>query len=194
MRGMLAPALQTPSIAGALPSRRARWAAVALDAAAGLGLALLLYGLGAAWLLVRTGGGERDVGSGDGTLAFALLMAAVPGWLAWLGFALFTGGATPGQRARGLAVAGTPWRRVLRLAIHPLGACGWFWLAAVAQMSLLPAVSLLLTAIGFVVLASGLASVVLTLRRRGARGVHDRIASTYLALRPTPASSGDGEP
>ncbi|MCK9486507.1 MAG: RDD family protein [Dehalococcoidia bacterium] len=176
---MLATALRTPFAPGVPPSRRARWGAVAIDILVGAGLAAGALAGGTAWLLVRTEAGTRDVPSGDAAFAFALLLSAVPAWLTLLAFSLATRGATPGQRSRHLEVQGAPWRRVVRLAVHPLGAAGWLWLAVVAMIAILPTLALLFASLGVTVLAGGVLSSLLALRR-GEPGVHDRVASTRL--------------
>lgn len=180
MPGMLATAFQTPAVTGVPPSRRARWSACASDLALGGGAMAVATVLGVAWLLIRTGGGARDAQSGDAAFAFALALAAVPAWLTWLAFDLATRGGTPGQRARLLVVEGAPWRRVLRLAVHPVGAAGWLWLAVVAAIAVLPALTLLFASVATVVLAGGIVTALLTVRRRGEPGVHDRVAGTKL--------------
>src|SRR5690606_24298631 len=99
---------------------------------------------------------------------------------AWWGDA---SGATPGQAWSGLAVEGAPARRLLRLALHPLGAAGWWWLAAVTALATVPALPLLLTSMGVLVLAGGVVSAMLLIARPGAAALHDRMAHTRMVAR-----------
>src|SRR5690606_31924260 len=78
--------------------------------------------------LVQTEGGARDLSSRSATVGWAIVLAAVPGWLGMLAQSSAARGGTPGQRWSNLTVLGTPSRRLLRLAVHPVGAIGWGWL------------------------------------------------------------------
>ncbi len=181
MPGMLALALPTPAATGRPPSRVARWSAVSIDLALGAAFGGVAVALAFGWLLVRTSGGLRDVPAGDAAFAFALVMASAPAWLAWLAYDLATRGATPGQRARGLFVLGSPSRRVLRLAFHPLGAIGWSWLALVSWIAVIPLLPLLFASVWLVVLAGGITTALLSFMRPGHPAVHDRLAYTRIA-------------
>ena len=181
MPRMLACPLQPTGLLLEPPRTRARIAAILLDAALGAGLALLTGAIATTWLLVRTRAGALDAGAGDAAVGLALVLASVPAWLTWLAFDLASQGATPGQRARGLVVRGRPHRRALRLLVHPLGSVGWLWLALVTWLALLPALTLLFASIAIVVIGSGITSLLLAVRTRGSRAIHDRIVNTRLS-------------
>lgn len=179
-------ALPTSVTAGDAPSRRRRLRALALDLAVGVALHLGMGLLAVAWLMVRTRGGEVDVAPGDAALAFALVMAALPAWLGWLAADLVGRSSTRGQRASGLAVAGSPLRRVARLALHPFAVLGWLWLAAVAELALLPTVSLLLLAAAVLVAAAAVTSGAIAIGWPSTVLIHDRVAGTRLTTSEAP--------
>ncbi len=154
--------------------------AVAVDLIYG-GLASLLAALVAGgWLLVRTGWGRDDVPSGDATFASALLLAATPAWLAWTALRLAQRGATPGQARCGLRVVGTPRRRLLRLALHPLAVPGWLWLAVLAAVATFEVLAIVFAIAVGIVLLGGLVTAGRAILRPRARGLHDLIARTRL--------------
>src|SRR5438046_1006230 len=65
------------------PSRRRRFAAVALDLLAALVALFAGCTVAIGWLLVRTAWGRDDVASGDARVAVALILATTPAWAAW---------------------------------------------------------------------------------------------------------------
>lgn len=164
----------------AVPSPGRRMLAIAIDLIYG-GLASLAAAcVAGGWLLVRTAWGRDDVQPGDATLAAALLLAATPAWLAWTAVSLARQGATPGQARWGLRVTGGRWRRILRLALHPLGIPGWLWLAVLAGVATFDALAIAFAAAGLLVLLGALATAGRTALRPRSRGLHDLIARTRL--------------
>jgi len=133
--------------------------------------------------LVQSGGGARDLTSSTATVGWAIALAAIPAWLGALGHATVTESATPGQRRAGTTVEGSPVRRLVRLAIHPLSALGWWWVTVVAILATLPGVPFLLAAMTMSVATGGGISALLILRDPDARSLHDRIAGTRLVAR-----------
>lgn len=175
-------------------SRGRRAAALLIDLAT---LALLLavaVAVALAWLLVRTAWGRDDALDGDTAVAFALVGAMPPVWLARLALALARDGATPGQRARGLrvevraervgglgrVVGSVPARRALRLLAHPAGVVGWTWLAGVAWVADAGVLAWPLTALTIAAILGSLASTVVWLLRPTVLPLHDRLAGTRL--------------
>lgn len=177
------PASSTGAPSAARASRRARLGALALDLA--VGLAFQAATLAAAFLLfvLRTGGGARDLQTAEATLGWAIALAAVPAWLGLLVHSALLRGATPGQRAAGLAVEGSPPRRVLRLAGHPVGVIAWAWLAIIAFLAAVPGGPLLLLAAAMTALTAGVISGVMLLARPGTALLHDHMAGTRLVTR-----------
>jgi len=163
--------------------RAARARALAFDLAlcAGGQLAAALAAL--AVFLLQTGGGERDLTSDAATAGWAVAMAGVPAWLGLLGHSCSLLGGTPGQRGAGVAVEGTPARRILRIALHPTGAVGWGWLAVVAGLATLPGAAALFAAAALLGVLGALFSAGLLIRDPAALPLHDRIAGTRLVAR-----------
>jgi hypothetical protein len=167
----------------ALVTRRRRVAALALDLAVLAGFAVVASLLSLAWMLARTEAGRYDLAIGDSTFAFALLLAAVPARVALLAADVAVLNATPGQRRMGLTVEGASPRRLLRLAVHPLGVVAWLWLAVVANLATLPVVGLVLLAVAMTGLLGVVASTILVLRAPSSAGAHDILAGTRLVAR-----------
>lgn len=124
--------------------------------------------LALAWLLLRTGGGGTDPGAGDSAFAFALLMAGLPAWYGLAAFDLARGGSTPGLRRSGFRVTGSTARRVVSFALAPTALPGWGWLTAVAAISAVYPLALLLASMTVLVAAASVASVALVLAGRTA--------------------------
>lgn len=164
-------------------TRRRRVAALIIDLAILAGFAAVASLLSLAWMLARTEGGRYDLAIGDSAVAFALLLAAVPAWAALLAADVVLFGATPGERRLRLAIEGGPLRRLVRLAVHPLGVIAWLWLAAMANLATLPVVGLVLLAVAMTGLLGVAASIILVLRAPSAGGVHDLLAGTRLVAR-----------
>lgn len=164
-------------------SRRARVRAVAFDLLLCAGIQSALVALAFLLFIVQTGGGADDLGTTTATVGWALALAAVPAWLGLLGHSSTLLDGTPGQRSAGLGVEGAPTRRVARLAVHPLNALGWWWLALVAALAMIPGLPLLLTAAGFLALGGGVVSAVILLLDPSALPLHDRLAGTRLVAR-----------
>lgn len=163
------------------PTRGERLAAAALDAAVLLGLLTGALIVALAYLLARTAWGRFDVGLGDALVATALVGATVPAWVALQCASLLAAGASVGQRTLGLAVeARAPWRRLARLAAHPLAAPAWGWLTLTTLIAGLPWLPLLPAVAGALVLVGGAVSLVLLLARPEAPALHDRVAGTRL--------------
>ncbi|MDA1010472.1 MAG: hypothetical protein O2888_03245 [Chloroflexi bacterium] len=166
---------------GRSATRARRLVAVLVDASTGL---LFVVGatMGAfAWLLLVSDLGSREPGSLASSVAFSLLLATVPAWYGTLAASSWAGtarGATLGQARAGCTTEGPRGRRLLRLAVHPLGSIGWWWLAGVSALATVPVVPLLLTAVGILVLAGGAISATLALVRPSVPSLHDRIAGT----------------
>lgn len=172
------PDRPTTAERGIPPGRRVL--AFAVDLIYG-GLASLLAALAAGgWLLLRTSWGRDDIPAGDATFAAALLLAATPAWLAWTALRLAQRGATPGQDRQRLRVTGTPRRRLLRLALHPLAVPGWLWLAILAAVATVDPVALAFAATGAVVFLGGLIGAGRAVLRPQAPALHDLIARTRL--------------
>ena len=172
------PDRPTTAAPGAPPTRR--MLAVAVDLIYGGAASLLAALASGGWLFLRTAWGRDDVPSGDATFASALLLAATPAWLAWTALRLAQRGATPGQARCGLRVTGSPRRRLLRLALHPLTVPGWLWLATLAAVATFEVLAVACAAAGGVALLGGLVTAGRTLLRPQARGLHDLIARTRL--------------
>lgn len=133
--------------------------------------------------LIQSGGGERDLTSSAATTGWAIALAAVPAWLGLLGQGYAAHDGTPGQHRAGLAVEGTPLRRLVRLALHPVGMLGWGWLALVSALAALTGLALLFASAAVIVALGGLASGAIVLARPGSLPLHDRIAGTRLVVR-----------
>lgn len=164
-------------------SRRARTRAVAFDLLLCAGIQVAFGALAFLVFIFQTGGGARDLTTATATTGWAIALAAVPAWLGLLGHSSALLDGTPGQRSAGFEVEGCPTRRVVRLAVHPLSALGWWWLALVAALATIPGVPLLLAAAGLIVLGGGLISAVLLLRNPNALPLHDRLTGTRLVAR-----------
>ena len=184
---------RTGALVGARATRGRRAAALALDAGSGLLAALAAAVLATAWLLARTGRGALDPTDGDTALAFAVVAAVPAAWVAWLVLRLRRDAATPGQRAlhlhvasaRGLeAPAPAATRAVVRLAVHPLGAVGWAWLAMLTALAGGWPLDAAFGLVALAVAAAGLASAAMLLVRPHARPLHDRIAGTRVVGAP----------
>lgn len=167
------------------PGRRRRAAAFASDLAAGLAALLVACLVAAAWLLARSAWGRDDPADGDTALAFALIGAVPPAWLAWLALHLARDAATPGEGAAGLRVEGARngRRRLLRLAVHPLGASGWVWVALLLWVAGASSLALAPAIVAAAVAAGGIVSAAMLAVRPGARPLHDRLAGTRLVRR-----------
>lgn len=174
------------SATGASPHRTARSTrlrALVIDLGAGLAIQLGSGVLALLVFLASTSGGERDLSSSAAAIGWAIALAAVPAWFGYLGHAVAVDGGTPGQAATGLTVEGGPARRLARLALHPMSALGWCWLALVAGWATVPGVPLMLAAVAVTVLGGGVVSAVLLARDPGAPALHDRLAGTRLVAR-----------
>lgn len=163
-----------------LPPRSRRLLAFALDLFYGGTASLLAILVAGSWLLVRTAWGRDDVPSGDATFASALLLAATPAWLAWTALHLAQRSATPGQARSRLRVVGSPRRRLLRLAIHPLAVPGWLWLAILAAVATFNILAIAVAAFAGAIFLGGLITAGRALFRPRACGLHDLIARTRL--------------
>jgi hypothetical protein len=134
-----------------------------------------------AWLFVATRAGSATPTSFQATIAWSMVMAAVP---AWAGVLVATSardahsGSTPGQVRRRLTVPGSRRQRIARLSVHPISALAWWWAAAVAALATLPLVPLVLASLGLVALGGGFVSAVIVAVRPGTLALHDRIAGT----------------
>lgn len=166
-----------------LVTRRRRVAAVTLDLAVLAGFAAIASLLALVWMLARTEAGRYDLAIGDSTLAFALVLTAVPAWAALLAVDIAVFSATPGQRRMGLAVEGGTRRQFLRFAFHPVGVIVWCWLAVAANLATLPVAGLVFLAVAMTDLLGAVASVILAFRSPSARGAHDIMAGTRLVAR-----------
>jgi hypothetical protein len=177
----LPPALASSLAAPPAVTRRARLLALALDAIAILPPVVIALAIAIAWLLARTAWGRDDVSDLDSSVALALLAAGPAAWLAWLGYALATGHATPGQRARGIAVEFTRGGRAtpaLWLAAHPFGAMGWLLIALMLLLAGAWEGAAVIAVLAALALLGGLVSLAIALARPEARGLHDYIAGT----------------
>lgn len=182
----LPPALASSSLAPAAVTRRERLIAASLDALALLAPLVIGATLAVVWLLARTAWGRDDATSFDTSLALAVLAAAPAAWLALLGYALVTTGATPGQRARGLRVEAASTRaeamprrtRTLRLAAHPFASAGWGVIALTLLLAGAWPIAAVAATIAAVVLLGGVASFAVILVAPRARAAHDRVAGT----------------
>jgi hypothetical protein len=164
-------------------ARSTRLRAFATDLGVGLGIQLGFGVLGLLVFLVSTRGGDRDLSSSAASIGWAIALAAVPAWLAYLGHASAVEGGTPGQTSAGLGLQGSPARRLARLAMHPVGAIGWCWLALVAAWATAPGLPLMLAAVAVTVLGGGVVSMALLARDPNAPALHDRLAGTRLVTR-----------
>ena len=176
----------SPSALEAPPARirrATRLRAVAVDLGLGIGIQFTFGAIALLVFLVTTGGGHRDLASSTATVGWAIALAGVPAWLGYLGHAVAVEGGTSGQQAAGLSVEGGPTRRLGRLAMHPLSAVGWCWLALVAAWATIPAVPLLLAAVAATVLGGSVISMALLAWNADAPALHDRLAGTRLAAR-----------
>lgn len=160
--------------------RSRRLVAFGLDLIYGGTASLLATLVAGGWLLLRTAWGRDDVPSGDATFASVLLLAATPAWLAWTALRLAQRSATPGQARGRLRVVGSPRRRLLRLAIHPLAVPGWLWLAVLAAVATFNALAIAVAALAGAIFLGGLITAGRALFRPRARGIHDLIARTRL--------------
>ncbi len=170
----------------AAPRRLRRLGAAAADVVA-LWIAIigvLLVGNG--YLLVRSAAGRYDVGDVDSLIAVALEASIVPVWVAWQVISVAATGATAGQRRLGLRVEALPsahaGARYLRMALHPIAAPAWLWLALMIWLAGAPrTLSLTPVLAAGVVVAAGIASgVILLARPPGARAIHDQLARTRI--------------
>lgn len=171
---------------GARPAgtaRRARLLAVSFDLLLYAGAQAVLLALALLVFVLQTGGGERDLTAREATTGWAIALAAAPAWLGLLGHTSTVLGGTPGQRGAHLALEGGPVRRLVRIALHPLGAIGWGWLALVAWLAAIPGVPLLFASAAVLALIGGAASAVIVLRDPSSLPLHDRIAGTRLVAR-----------
>ncbi|GMU41278.1 MAG: hypothetical protein AMXMBFR23_21440 [Chloroflexota bacterium] len=162
--GLALPATTADRADGALTARAN---ALAFDLLA-MAVATSVGGmLALGWIVVRTGGGT-DPSAGDSALAFALLMAGLPAWYGLAAFDLVRGGSTPGLRRSGFRVEGGPARRLLSFALAPTALPGWGWLTAVAAISTVYPLALLLASMTVLVATASVASVALVLAGRTA--------------------------
>jgi hypothetical protein len=164
-------------------SRRARVRAVAVDLLLCAGIQVAFGAIAFLLFVVSTGGGARDLATSTATLGWSIALAAVPAWLGLLGHASAVLDGTPGQRSAGLTVEGFPARRAVRLAVHPVSALGWLWLALVAALAAVPGLPFLLTAAGLIAIGGGVVSTVMLLLDPSALPLHDRLAGTRLVAR-----------
>lgn len=165
---------------GVAPSWRARARAIGIDLALGVALQAGALVLALVIFMVDSRAGARDLSTLGASAGWAALLAAVPAWLGLLAYGSWSGDATPGQHAAGLAVEGTPRRRLLRLAIHPLGLAGWAWLAILAMLATAPFVVWATLAL----MAGAIASVsALAAMLPRAPALHDLLAGTRLVMR-----------
>ncbi len=182
----LPPALASSPRAHAAITRRERLIAAGLDALVVLPSLVTCVALAVGWLLARTAWGRDDATSFDTSLALGILAAAPAAWLAHLGYALVTTGATPGQRARGLRVEAASSRaqarprafRALRLAVHPFAAAGWAVLALTLLLAGAWEIATVPATIATAVLLGGIGSLAVILVAPEARTPHDRVAGT----------------
>jgi len=174
------------------PSRGRRLRAVVYDLT-GLALAVVLAFIAAvAWLLARTEAGRFDVADVDGALAAAVLLAALPAWVAWAVLGLVRQRGTPGQRAAGIEVVpeseeprGAGWwlRAGLAAVVHPLAVPAWLWLAAVVALAGYEVAALVPLALAAVAALFGVLSFVMLLARPSMPPLHDQLAGVRPVLR-----------
>ena len=164
-------------------ARSARLRASAIDLGVGLGIQLGLGVLALLVFLVSTRGGDRDLSSGAAAIGWAIALAAIPAWFGYLGHAAAVEGGTPGQISAGVTVEGGPTRRLARLAMHPVSAIGWCWIALIAAWATVPGLPLMLAAVAVTVLGGGVVSVALLARDPNTPALHDRLAGTRLVAR-----------
>lgn len=173
-----------PSLSTTAITRRARLRAGARDLLALLPPLATASMIAVAWILVRTAWGRDDARDLDTAIALAIVAAVPPAWLARIALALLTAQATPGQRAERLAVDATRARIrhavAVRLALHPLGAIGWGWVAGELALAQWYTAALAAGALAAVLLLCGLVSLAIILVAPDARALHDRAAGTRL--------------
>lgn len=173
--------LAIPPLTTVMITRRARLLASLVDLLSALPPLVIAALLATAWLLLRTSAGREDARGIDTAIALAIVGAVPPLWLARLAIGLVTRGATPGQYARGLRVTTTrapTTSALLRLALHPFGAIGWGWIAAVLALAHMYEAAALFAGPALLVGLGGLASLVMILVDPDARALHDRVAGT----------------
>lgn len=158
-------------------ARRARIAATAGDLSWLAVGSIATFLVAFAFLFWRTSWGAVDATARDTAIAAALLLAPAPAWLAWMLVAAIADRATPGQQRQAIGVrftgADRRWKRLLRFAIHPLGAPGWLWCGAIIYLLEVPLLSWLLFLVAAATLLSGLGSAFLLAVGRPA--LHDQI-------------------
>ena len=139
------------------------------------------------WLLLRSGFGRDDTGGGDAVLALSLVAGVVPAWAVYVGAALWRDGMTPGQRRIGVALDASRWRRLLRLAVHPVSLPAWVWFALTALLTGVPWLWLPFALAAVVVALAGAVSLLLLLVWPSMPALHDRVAGTALTALPRQA-------
>lgn len=177
-----------PDVGARASIRRRRAMAFARDLSRLLLMLLAATIVALGWLLARTAWGRDDALDGDTAVAFALIGAMPPVWLAHLALSLVRDGATPGQRGGGLRIEvrrvddarGAAMRRAARLALHPAGVVGWLWLAGATWVAALPVVAWPLTLFAAGGMLASLVTGLLWLARPSALPPHDRLAGTRL--------------
>lgn len=132
-----------------------------------------------AWIVLRSSGGAVDLAEADAQIAAALVLAALPAWFAWYSKGVVEG-RTRGQAHAGLAVEGSPWRRLVRFATHPLAIPGWVWLGLVALAAGLPWVGVAIVVVTVALGLGALGTLLTWLLVPGARAIHDQLAGTRL--------------
>ncbi len=164
-------------------ARVIRLRALAIDLGLGAGIqgAFGVVALGV--FLLATGGGARDLSSSAATMGWAIALAAAPAWLGYLGRSSVSDGSTPGQSSAQLTVEGGPFRRLARLALHPVGAFGWCWVAFVLALATVPGLPLIVASMAVCVLGGGVISALLVAHDPDALVLHDRLAGTRLVAR-----------
>ena len=186
------PVTPLPLPTHAPPSRGSRLRAVGYDLT-GLALAVVLaFVAGIVWLLARSEAGGVDVADVDAALAAAVLLAALPAWVAWAVLGLARECGTPGQRAAGVEVVrdieeprstGGWLLAGLGAAVHPLAVAAWLWLAAVVALAGFEVVALVPLALAGVGVLFGVLSFVLLLTRPALPPLHDQLAGVRPVLR-----------
>ncbi len=179
-------AASAPAPPGGAPRRLRRLGAATADVVA-LWIAIIgVLIVANLYLLVRTAAGRYDVGDVDSLIAVTFEASIVPVWVAWQVFSVVRTGATAGQRLLGLRVETLPrahaGARFLRMALHPVSAPAWLWLALMIWLAGAPRALSLTPVMGAAaVVAAGVASgVILLVRPPGARAIHDRLARTRI--------------
>lgn len=181
-----APTPAPPVPPGAAPRRLRRLGAATVDLVALWIATIGVLVVANIYLLGRTSIGRYDVGDIDSLIAVTLEASIVPVWIAWQVMSVAATGATAGQRLLGLRVEALPsahaGARYLRMALHPISAPAWLWLALMIWLAGAPrTLSLTPVLAAGAVVAAGIASGVVVLARpRGARAIHDILARTCI--------------